>query len=126
MTLVKFDHAVKYNGVRYAAHEVFKVEDKDVEGLKKSGVTVLSVEDPETPPADTPPAEGETDKGEGAGEEEKPTVSLEEFIAKVKEDLLDYTVPQLTQFAAEYDIDLQGKTRKADIYNVIIETISRN
>lgn len=123
MTIVKFDHAVKYNGVRYDAHEVFKVEDKDVEGLKKSGVTVLAVEEPETPPADNPSTEG--DAGEASGEDGKASATQTvEMFTKFKEELLEYTVPQMIKLATDYDIDLQGKTRKADIYNVIIETIS--
>ena len=44
MTTIKFDKSVKYQGVRYAAHEAFKVNDSDVEELKKAGATVLSVE----------------------------------------------------------------------------------
>ena len=70
MAAVKFDHSVKYNGVRHAAHEVFTVEDADVEALR--------------------------------------------------EELLGYKLEELITFAEEHDIDLQGKTRKADVYNIIV------
>ena len=117
MTTIKFDKSVKYQGVRYAAHEAFKVEDSDVEELKKAGATVLSVETV-TPPQPEPDGAGEdgvqeTADGEGAKED----------VAKLKEDLLEFTVPELTQFAEERGIDLQGKTRKADIYNVIVAAL---
>lgn len=114
MTTVKFDKSVKYQGVRYAAHEAFKVEDNDVEELKKAGATVLSVE-PATPPQPEP-----TGTGEDGAED---TADGAEDVAKLKEDLLGYTVSELTQFAEERGIDLQGKTRKADIYNVIVASL---
>lgn len=117
MTTVKFNHSVKYQGVRYAAHEAFKVDDSDVEELKKAGATVLSVETV-TPPQPEPNGTGEdgaqdtADSGGGA-----------EDVAKLREDLLGYTVAELTQFAEERGIDLKGKTRKADIYNVIVAAL---
>ena len=46
--------------------------------------------------------------------------TADETSAHIKEDLLGYTVAELTKFAEENGIDLQGKTRKADIYNVIV------
>lgn len=118
MTTIKFDKSVKYQGVRYAAHEAFKVEDSDVDELKKAGATVLSVETV-TPPQPEPDGTGEdgaqhTADGEGGAED----------VAKLREDLLDYTVAELTQFAEERGIDLQGKTRKADIYNVIVAALN--
>jgi hypothetical protein len=106
MTTVKFDKSVKYNGVRYAAHEVFKVIDEDVPQLKAAGATVLSVE-----PAVNP-------------DEGKQPECNQEDTAELKESLLDYTVPQLIEFAEERNIDLQGKTRKADIYNMIVATLN--
>lgn len=118
MTTVKFDRSVKYQGVRYAAHEAFKVNDNDVEELKKAGATVLSVETV-TPPQPEPDGTGEdgaqeTADGEGGAED----------VAKLKEDLLECTVPELTQFARERGIDIHGKTRKADIYNVIVAALN--
>lgn len=115
MTTVKFDKSVKYKGVRYAAHEVFKVDDEDVAQLKEAGATVLATE-PDTPPT----APGQT--GEGA-EGEGQNNAGDEDVAQLKEKLLEYTVPELTQFAEEHNIDLQGKTRKADIYNIIVASL---
>ena len=113
MTTIKFDKSVKYQGVRYAAHEAFKVDDSDVEDLKKAGATVLSVETV-TPPQPKP---------DGAGEDGAQDTADGKDDAKLKEDLLEYTVPELTQFAEERGIDLKGKTRKADIYNVIVAAL---
>lgn len=117
MTTIKFDRSVKYQGVRYAAHEAFKVEDSDVEELKKAGATVLSVETV-TPPQPEPSGTGEDGTQDIADGE-----NGEKDVAKLKEGLLGYTVAELTQFAEEHGIDLQGKTRKADIYNVIVSTL---
>lgn len=117
MTTIKFDRSVKYQGVRYAAHEAFKVEDSDVEELKKVGATVLSVETV-TPPQPEPHGTGEERAMDTADCE-----GGEEDAAKLKEDLLSYTVAALVQFAEERNIDLQGKTRKADIYNVIVASL---
>lgn len=93
MTTVKFDHSVKYKGVRHPAHEVFVVDDADMEELKKAGAHVLST-------TVSPPAPSD--------------------INALREELLGYKLEQLIQFADEHDIDLQGKTRKADIYNLIV------
>ena len=117
MTTIKFDKSVKYRGVRYAAHEAFKVDDSDVEELKKVGATVLYVE-PATRPQPEPNGTGEDEAQETADDE-----GGAEDVAKLKEDLLKYTVAELTQFAEERSIDLQGKTRKADIYNVIVAAL---
>lgn len=117
MTTVKFDRSVKYQGVRYAAHEAFKVDDSDVEELKKAGATVLSVETV-APPQPDPNGTGEDGVQEAAGSE-----GAKEDVAKLKEDLLECTIAELTQFAQDRSIDLQGKTRKADIYNVIVAAL---
>ena len=120
MTTIKFDKSVKYQGVRYAAHEAFDVEDEDVAQLKEAGATVLSSE-PTTPPQPNPDGAGEDGAGgdEGSNEGES-----NEDVAQLKESLLEYTVPQLTAFAQERGIDLQGKTRKADIYNTIVASLN--
>ena len=118
MTTVKFDCSVKYQGVRYAAHEAFKVDDSDVEELKKAGATVLSVE-PFTPPQPEPYGKGEEEL-DGV---EDSQIGYED-VAQLKEDLLSYTVPELTAFAKERGIDLLGKTRKADIYNIVVASIN--
>ena len=117
MTTVKFDRAVKYMGIRYGAHEAFKVADNEVEELMKAGAIVLSSE------ADAPASP----EPNGKGEEESAGISEgqnEEDVSKLKEELLTYTVSQLTEFAQERGIDLQGKTRKADIYNFIVASFN--
>ena len=123
MTTIKFDKAVKYKGVRYAAHEVFKVDDEDVDQLKVAGATVLST-DTDTPPASThdedKEPEGEQDQEQESAEEEETTG---EDVDQLKEKLLDYTVPELVKFAEERNIDLQKKTKKAEIYNIIIASL---
>lgn len=109
MTTVKFDKSVKYRGIRYSAHEAFKVEDSDVAQLKQSGATILEhCED----------TNNETDKSvaENLNQSEKDNVEL-------KEVLLTYSVAKLIEFARENNINLQGKTRKSDIYNIIVSTL---
>ena len=122
MATVKFDHRVKYAKVWHPAHTVFDVEDKDVPELKKLGCQVLSYNEapaqPSTPPADDP-AENADDANESAVDNGQD----EDTVADIKEELLTYTAAQLQAFAKENDIDLQGKTRKADIYNLIVASL---
>ena len=110
MTTVKFDKSVKYRGVRYAAHEAFKVEDEDVVELKKVGATVLAVE---------AAADEEVDGAENGQDSDEA-----EDEPQCREELLKYTTPELVQFAQKRGIDLQGKTRKADIYNIIVAALN--
>ena len=123
MTTVKFDKSVKYNGIRYSAHEAFKVADKDVAQLRKDGATVLSTEhsdpvdpNPSGPDCDT---DGNTEKSA-----ENQNSDSGEDVAKLREDLLKYTAAQLAEFAKERGINLEGKTRKADIYNTIVAALN--
>lgn len=109
MTTIKFDRAVKYGGVRYAAHEAFKVDDADVEQLRQAGAIILSTE-PVTPPQQE--------------EDEVQDEEVVEDVSQLKEDLLKYTVSQLVEFAAARNIDLGDKTRKADIYNIIVASLN--
>lgn len=122
MATVKFDHRVKYAKVWHPAHTVFDVEDKDVPELKKLGCQVLSYNEapaqPSTPP-DYDPAENADDANESAVDNGQD----EDTVADIKEELLTYTTAQLQAFAKENDIDLQGKTRKADIYNLIVASL---
>lgn len=111
MTTVKFVKSVKYNGVRHAAHESFKVANEDVAQLKEAGAIVLDT-DAETPSAPL------VHTGEAVESHN------DEDVAQLKEELLKYTVSQLTQVANERGIDLQGKTRKADIYNIIVSALN--
>ena len=120
MTTVKFDKAVKYQGVRYAAHEAFKVDDADVAQLKKAGATVLATEEVTTPPVPKSEDKGQEGAGTQKGHEEKGA----EDVAQLKEKLLGCTVAELTKFAQSREIDLKGKTRKADIYNIIVAALN--
>ena len=126
MTTVKFDHRVKYDKVWYPAHTVFDVKDQDVPELRKLGCQVLSHNEapaqPSTPPADDP-AENADDAYEIAVDNNQDEGKDEDTIADIKEELLTYTATQLQAFAEENDIDLQGKTRKADIYNLIVASL---
>ena len=115
MTIIKFDRSVKYQGTRYPAHVAFEVDDKDVYSLKKAGATVLAVQ-PETP-VEEEEVVAEAEEAEQEQEEEEGESGL-------KEKLLEYTLPQLIEFAQERGIDLQGKTRKADIYNIIVASLN--
>ena len=117
MATVKFDHRVKYAKVWHPAHTVFDVEDKDVPELKKLGCQVLSYNEAPTQPS-TPPADNPAENADYADEG-----SDEGTVADIKEELLTYTTAQLQAFAKENDIDLQGKTRKADIYNLIVASL---
>lgn len=113
MTTVKFDKSVKYQGVRYDAHEAFKVEDADVDALRAAGATVLAVDT-----GDDTKSEDADENNDSQSEED----SVED-IATLKEELLEYSVPELITFAKERGIDLQKKTRKADIYNIIVASL---
>lgn len=120
MTIVKFDHSVKYQGVRYGAHEAFEVDDENVAELKKAGAIVLSA-------ASNIPSQPEPNKGQGE-EEGNDAADIhnsegDEDVAQLKEKLLEYTVPELIEFAQSRGINLQGKTRKADIYNIIVANL---
>lgn len=117
MTTVKFDKSVKYQGVRYAAHEAFKVEDADVAQLKIAGATVLATEN-------TTPPELPAEAQEGVAAQESQKGKGDENVAQLKEELITYTVAELTKFAQSRGIDLQCKTRKADIYNVIVAALN--
>ena len=122
MATVKFDHRVKYAKVWHPAHTVFDVEDKDVPELKKLGCQVLSYNEEPSQPSTLPdydPAENADDANESAVDNGQD----EDTVADIKEELLTYTTVQLQAFAKENDIDLQGKTRKADIYNLIVASL---
>lgn len=120
MTTVKFDKSVKYNGVRYDAHVAFEAEDSDVYQLVQAGATVLAVE------SATPSSlESENPSEEEADRVEKGQADEAGYnVAELKEELLEYTVSELQEFAKDHNIDTQGKTRKADIYNIIIASLT--
>lgn len=122
MATVKFDHRVKYARVWHPAHTVFDVEDKDVPELKKLGCQVLSYNEAPAQPS-TPPADDPAENADDADEIAVDNGQDEDTVADIKEELLTYTTAQLQAFAKENDIDLQGKTRKADIYNLIVASL---
>lgn len=122
MATVKFDHRVKYAKVWHPAHTVFDVEDKDVPELKKLGCQVLSYNEAPAQPS-TPPADDPAENADDAHESTVDNGQDEDTVADIKEELLTYTAAQLQAFAKENDIDLQGKTRKADIYNLIVASL---
>lgn len=122
MATVKFDHRVKYAKVWHPAHTVFDVEDKDVPELKKLGCQVLSYNEAPTQPS-TPPAYDPAENADDADESAVDNGQDKDTVADIKEELLTYTAAQLQAFAKENDIDLQGKTRKADIYNLIVASL---
>ena len=122
MATVKFDHRVKYAKVWHPAHTVFDVEDKDVPELKKLGCQVLSYNETPTRPS-TPPDYDPAENADDANESAVDNGQDEDTVADIKEELLTYTAAQLQAFAKENDIDLQGKTRKADIYNLIVASL---
>ena len=126
MATVQFDHRVKYAKVWQPAHTVFDVEDKDVPELKKLGCQVLSYNEAPAQPF-TPPDDDHAENADDADESKVDNVqdegSDEDTVADIKEELLTYTTAQLQAFAKENDIDLQGKTRKADIYNLIVASL---
>lgn len=122
MATVKFDHRVKYAKVWHPAHTAFDVADKDIPELKKLGCQVLSYNEtpaqPSTPPADEA-CESANESAGDVGEE----ATEETPVANLREELLEYSVAELREFAEERGIDLQGKSRKADIYNLIVATL---
>ena len=122
MATVKFDHRVKYAKVWHPAHTVFDVEDRDVPELKKLGCQVLSYNEAPAQPS-TPPAYDPAENADDANESAVDNGPDEDTVADIKEELLTYTAAQLQAFAKENDIDLQGKTRKADIYNLIVASL---
>ena len=122
MATVKFDHRVKYAKVWHPAHTVFDVEDRDVPELKKLGCQVLSYNEAPAHPS-TPPAYDPAENADDANESAVDNGQDEDTVADIKEELLTYTAAQLQAFAKENDIDLQDKTRKADIYNLIVASL---
>ena len=122
MATVKFDHRVKYAKVWHPAHTVFDVEDKDVPELKKLGCQVLSYNEAPAQPS-TSPADDPAENADDADESTVDNGQDEDTVADIKEELLTYTAAQLQAFAKENDIDLQGKTRKAYIYNLIVASL---
>lgn len=104
---VKFDHSVKYNGVRYRAHVVFPVEEKDIPALKKAGATIVSKPEQEKDKTGT----GGTGGTEGLTPEQE----------AMKAQLMQKTNDEIKQFAADNEVDLGGVTKKEDMVNAIVK-----
>ncbi len=129
MASVKFDHRVKYNRQWHPAHTAFDVKDADLPQLVKLGAHVLSRGEK---PKEEDPGTGTTqtqDNGENSGETGENSGNNasgdkgEDSTATLKEELLGYKVDELIAFAQEHNIDLKGKTRKSDVYNIIVASL---
>lgn len=115
MAQVKFVRSVKYEGTRYPAHTPFEVNDKDIALLESQGAIILTstIDEPkqkvEKPViVDLPSIDTEPEK---------------EDIESLKKELINYSVAELTKFAKERSIDLKGRIKKADIYNMIVSAL---
>lgn len=108
MYKVKFPVTVKYKRTKHPAHTVFEVEDADIQNLVKAGAIIIEKPAPVvTPPVDS--AEDDTEKDNGTQETVTPNM----------------TVAELTAFAESKGIDIGGKTKKAEIFNTIVEALGK-
>lgn len=108
MYKVKFPVTVKYKRTKHPAHTVFEVEDADIQNLVKAGAIIIEKPAPVvTPPVDS--AEDDTEKDNDTQETVTPNM----------------TVAELTAFAESKGIDIGGKTKKAEIFNTIIEALGK-
>lgn len=62
MSIVEFDHRVKYRGAFYAPHTSIEVDDKDLDELTAIGAKVLSRNAQDTEKASKPQAKTSTAK----------------------------------------------------------------
>lgn len=108
MYKVKFPVTVKYKRTKHPAHTVFEVEDVDIQNLVKAGAIIIEKPAPVvTPPVDS--AEDDTEKDNDTQETVTPNM----------------TVAELTAFAESRGIDIGGKTKKAEIFNTIVEALGK-
>lgn len=108
MYKVKFPVTVKYKRTKHPAHTVFEVEDADIQNLVKAGAIIIEKPAPVvTPPVDS--AEDDTEKDNDTQETVTPNM----------------TVAELTAFAESKGIDIGGKTKKAEIFNTIVEALGK-
>lgn len=108
MYKVKFPVTVKYKRTKHPAHTVFEVEDADIQNLVKAGAIIIEKPAPVvTPPVDS--AKDDTEKDNDTQETVTP----------------DMTVDELTAFAESKGIDIGGKTKKAEIFNTIVEALGK-
>lgn len=108
MYKVKFPVTVKYKRTKHPAHTVFEVEDADIQNLVKAGAIIIEKPAPVvTPPVDS--AEDDIEKDDDTQETVTPNM----------------TVAELTAFAESKGIDIGGKTKKAEIFNTIVEALGK-
>lgn len=108
MYKVKFPVTVKYKRTKHPAHTVFEVEDADIQNLVKAGAIIIEKPAPVViPPVDS--AEDDTEKDNDTQETVTPNM----------------TVAELTAFAESKGIDIGGKTKKAEIFNTIVEALGK-
>lgn len=108
MYKVKFPVTVKYKRTKHPAHTVFEVEDADIQNLVKAGAIIIEKPAPVvTPPVDS--VEDDTEKDDDTQETVTPNM----------------TVAELTAFAESKGIDIGGKTKKAEIFNTIVEALGK-
>lgn len=108
MYKVKFPVTVKYKRTKHPAHTVFEVEDVDIQNLVKAGAIIIEKPAPVvTPPVDS--AEDDTEKDNDTQETVTPNM----------------TIAELTAFAESKGIDIGGKTKKAEIFNTIVEALGK-
>lgn len=108
MYKVKFPVTVKYKRIKHPAHTVFEVEDADIQNLVKAGAIIIEKPAPVvTPPVTS--AEDDTEKDNNTQETVTPNM----------------TVAELTAFAESKGIDIGGKTKKAEIFNTIVEALGK-
>lgn len=103
MIKVKFSMSVLYKGQRYPAHTVFDAADEDEAALIKDGAIVM----------------------ERSKKDDKPHLVKPSAPAATEKDQVeispDMTVSELVEIAEKYDVDMKGKTKKSEIYNILVE-----
>lgn len=108
MYKVKFPVTVKYKRIKHPAHTVFEVDDADIQDLVKAGAIIIEKPAPVvTLPVDS--SEDDTEKDNDTQETVTPNM----------------TVAELTAFAESRGIDIGGKTKKAEIFNTIVEALGK-
>lgn len=115
MSAVKFDKSVRYKGIRYPAHVVFEVDNCDVDAMQQAGAIIVRKD--EEPAVEAAPVVEEPAVEEAVEGEHKMTIE------EIREMLLASTGVQIAEFAKKENINLMGKTRKADMFNIIVEAM---
>ena len=108
MYKVKFPVTVKYKRTKHPAHTVFEVDDADIQNLVKAGAIIIE----KPAPVVTAPVESDEDDA-------KEATDTQETVTP------NMTVAELTAFAESKGIDIGGKTKKAEIFNTIVEALGK-